>query len=228
MLPDALRSPVTRSTLSDSVYETLLEAIVAGRLSADTVLTSVQLAEQLRVSRTPVQEALRKLAADGLVVCTAGHRARVVRFSREDALEIYDLRILLEGESAARAALRATPEEVAEMRRRLEELLNLQTDVDWCVRALECDLWFHEQLARAAQSSRLQAEIDRYRLLVRSFCRIVGSTQNLLDAVQEHLNIVSALEKRDPEAARAAMASHIEARLQVVLHEIFDSPSTTE
>ena len=66
---------------------------------------------------------------------------------------------------------------------------------------------------------RLQADVLRYRLLVRAFCRITGTMSNLVDALHEHLRILKALQARDPDAARRAMAHHIDARLKAVLKE---------
>jgi DNA-binding GntR family transcriptional regulator len=218
----AIQTLIPRTSLADAVYETLLEAIIAGRLTSGATLTSVALAKQLDVSRTPVQEALRRLAADGLVECSTGRRAQVARFTRDDVIEVYGMRKLLEGEAAARAATRVEAKELAALRRRLEALRGATAEMEWCRAALDCDNWFHERLTEAAGNRRLQSDIQRYRRLVRSFCRLIGSEHNLRQAVEEHLKVVEALERRDAEAARAVMVAHIQARLEAVLRELFD------
>ena len=91
-----LNVPVKRPSLVDSVYETLLEAIISGQLSPGTELNSVQLANQLDVSRTPVTEAINLLAHDGVVEQVNHRRARVARFSRQELADIYEVRKLLE------------------------------------------------------------------------------------------------------------------------------------
>jgi len=215
--------PIARTSLAASVYDTLLTAIISGQIKEGTILTTVELANQLGVSRTPVQEALQRLTADGLVQSETGRRATVARFSREDVEEVYGLRELLEGEAAARAASRLDQEEISEMRQQFIELLeesDNDRDHDWCVRALESDLSFHNQLAIGSGSSRLANDIRRYRLLVRSFCRMSGSKENLRQAIQEHLEIIAALESQDSAAARAAMTSHIRSRLAKVLEKL--------
>ena len=78
--------------LSDSVYETLLAAILAGQLLPGSVVSEVALARQLNVSRTPVHDALRQLAKDGLLKQRANHRAVVAQFSREDVFDIFEMR----------------------------------------------------------------------------------------------------------------------------------------
>jgi len=219
-IPD---TPIARSTLADSAYETLLEAIVSGTLRSGAVLTSVGVANQFHISRTPAQEALRRLTGDGLLEMPTGKRATVKKFTREDAIEIYEMRMLLEGECAARATIRIDQKDLAELRVQVEGLLKSEVNVDWCSRALQCDAWFHEQLAEASQSRRLCENIDRYRLLVRGFCRMIGTEKHLQDAAHEHLEIVSALEQRDPERARETMQRHIQLRLNVVLREVFQN-----
>jgi DNA-binding GntR family transcriptional regulator len=95
-----------RATRVD-IYQQLREAIVTGVLSADAPLTELSLAAQYKVSRTPVREALRRLEQDGLV--ERGPRGMKVRGrSPEEILEIYEVRITLEGAAARAAAERRT------------------------------------------------------------------------------------------------------------------------
>jgi len=220
-----LTTSIARTSLADSVYETLLQAIVSGRLPSGTVLTSVDLAQQLDVSRTPVQEALRRLAADGLVECPTGRRATVVTFARTEIVEIYEIRRVLEGETAARAATRVPADEARNLCRRIESLLSSVGGLDWTAQALDFDVVFHEWLAQASGNRRLEEDIRRYRLLVRSFCRMVGSVENLTAAAQEHRAILEAIEQREGAAARQAMHVHIDARLASVLREIAAPPA---
>ncbi|EAQ78524.1 GntR family transcriptional regulator [Blastopirellula marina] len=221
--------PIARTSLTESVYESLLSAIISGTLPSGSILTTVTLSAQLGVSRTPIQEALNRLAADGLVECETGRRAKVARFNRDDVIEIYRLRQLLEGEASARAAVRIAAAETMEFRQRLVDLHSAAEGEDrdaWCAQALECDLWFHRRLAELAGSQRLASDIQRYRLLIRSFCRLVGSVDNLQQAIREHLIVVDALETNSPEAARVAMVDHIASRLDAVLDELF--PAETQ
>ncbi|MEX0793794.1 MAG: GntR family transcriptional regulator [Pirellulaceae bacterium] len=220
--------PIARTSLAASVYETLLAAIISGQIKEGTILTTVELAQRLGVSRTPVQEALQRLTADGLVQSETGRRATVARFSREDIEEVYGLRELLEGEAAARAASRLDIDAISEMRQGFVELLNESDDDqdhNWCARALESDLSFHNQLAIGCGSSRLADDIRRYRLLVRSFCRLSGTKENLQQAILEHLEIIAAFESQDAAAARAAMTRHIRSRLAKVLEKLFPETS---
>lgn len=214
-----LKRPVVRTSLSEIVYENILESIVAGTLSSGTELNEVALAEELQVSRTPVHEALRRLAADGLVELLATKRARVARFDEKDLLEIYEMRKLLEGAAAERAARRATGEDLAGLRKELRQLMAARADEAWAARAIAFDLAFHQRIAELSGNAALVRDIARYKRLVQGFCRITGTSANLKDACREHARLLDALEAGDARAARREMEAHIENRMQVVLRE---------
>jgi DNA-binding GntR family transcriptional regulator len=215
-----LKGPIPRTSLAESVYQHILEALLAGHLPGGSELSEVDLAAELGVSRTPVHEALRRLAADGLVDRLAHRRARVARFARHDILEIYEMRTVLETAAAERAAQHLDPAQLAELRAAADALGAGGNARGWMARALDFDVRFHEVLAAATGNERLRAEIVKYRHLVRAFCRISGNADNLRQAMREHRRILDALEARDAAAARRAMAAHIDARLQAVLREL--------
>jgi len=210
-----------RSSLTDGAYESLLEAIVTGRLAPGVELNAVTLSRELDVSRTPVTEALRRLEHDGLVEHVTNRKSRVARFTRRDVIELYEVRKHLEAASAE-AASRSIPDNVLQELSCEFAVLEVQRDaVDWPSRAIAFDVRFHDRIAEASGNSRLREDIARYRLLVRSFCRLTGKTSNLDQAFAEHGEILAALQRRDPAAARQAMIVHIEKRLAAVLSELF-------
>lgn len=211
-----LAAPIARTSLADSVYQHILEAILAGGLPGGTELNEVALAAEVGVSRTPVHEALRRLAADGLVVQLANRRACVAQFGRQDILEIYEMRKILECATVERAARQLPEDQLAELRAEAEDLHAARDGRAWSNRALDFDIRFHALLAAAAGNERLRGEITKYRHLVRALCRMSGPA-NLRAALAEHRRILDALEARDPATARRAMAVHIDARLQAVL-----------
>ena len=216
-------SALERRSLADGVYETLLEAIVNGSLAAGGTLSAVTLARQLGVSRTPVTEALQRLMHDGLVEQVPNHQPRVVRPVAQDVRDIYAVRAELEAAAAQRAAQYIDDETLASLRRQVDHLNATRDALDWPARALEFDLAFHATLAEASGNRRLAADIARYRRLVRCFCRMTGDRPQLGAALDEHEAILRAIEARQPDEARRAMTSHIAARLNVVLAQLFDS-----
>jgi len=213
-------TPLKRTTLAEAAYETLLEAILRGQLAPGEELSAVALADRFRVSRTPVTEALQRLVHDGLVAQETNRQPRVVKLTRADIVEIYEMRSCLESFAAERAARRLSVEALADLRARATELERTRGRVDWAACALDFDVRFHDAIATAAEQGRLCEDIARYRRLVRCFCRLTGNDENLRAALREHQTILKALIARKPAAARKAMADHIHRRLQAVLAEL--------
>jgi len=216
-----IKSPLSRKSLSDSVYDTLLENILSGGLAAGTDVNEVALADALRVSRTPVHEAVGRLVKDGLIVQEPSRRLVIARFSREDVVEIYEMRRLLESDAARRAARRIGEAPLRELRGEADALDRARDASDWTPRALDFDLRFHDAIAAASGNRRLQGDIARYRLLVRAFCRMTGTRENLIEALSEHRAILAALEARDSAEAARLAALHVDQRYKAVLNELF-------
>lgn len=208
--------PLARVTLADGAYQAILESILSGTLRSGTELSENSLADDLNVSRTPVREALGRLMADGLVEEYERGRLRISQFSARDLEEIYGMRSLLESEAAGEAATRMTDAEIAALRREADALEGTSRNGSWRPKALEFDLRFHDAVAAACGNDRLRSDIARYRLLVRAFCRLTGSRENLDEALREHLAVLGAIEARDPDRARAEMKRHVKARLAAV------------
>lgn len=206
----SLPAGVESARLSDAVYETLLEAILSGRLQSGTVVSEVKLAQQLDVSRTPVHDALRQLAKDGLVEQRANRRAAIATFSHEDIYDIFEMRKLLEGEAARRAADLIDRQTLANLRAFAELLAADLTRPDWVDRWTDFDEQFHDAIAKASGSRRLWQDIVRYRLLHRGFNKLTTTVEVLQQALAEHGRILDSLEARDPNQARAAMVAHIQ------------------
>jgi GntR family transcriptional regulator, rspAB operon transcriptional repressor len=195
--------------LADSVYMTLLEAILSGRLTPGMVVSELALSRELKVSRTPVHDALRQLGKDGLVQQETRRRAMIVAVSREDVQDIFEMRRLLETEAARRAATRMDRQTLAQLRAMADELAQGKRDRAWMQRWADFDEQCHATIARASGSARLASDIARYRLLHRGLNQIATTVEVLEQAFEEHLRILEALDRRDSKAAAHAMEEHI-------------------
>lgn len=216
-----VKTPLSRKSLSDSVYDALLENILSGALRAGGEISEVALADALQVSRTPVHQAVGRLLKDGLLVQLPPRKLVVARFQREDVEEIYEMRRLLEAEAAGRAAVGMSSDTLRRLRAEGDALEGESTSDAWAARALDFDQRFHDAIAEASGNRRLRADIARYRLLARAFCRLTGSRENLREALKEHLDILSRLEARDGKGAARLAAEHVEKRCQAVLAQLF-------
>jgi len=212
---------LSRTFLVEGAYEAILENILSGAYPSGTVVSEVSLAKDLNVSRTPVHQALARLAKEGLIEHRSGLKPRIARFSREDIIEIYDMRLLLETAATQRAAKRMDPRVLADLIRDADELAAAPDGPEWTRRALDFDQRFHDAVAASSGNRRLRQEIAKYRLLVRAFCRMTGNSENLRDALREHQAVLKALAEKQPGAAGQAMAHHVQKRVDAVLASLY-------
>lgn len=210
-------SPASRET----AYVALRARIAAGQLSPGTWLREASLAAELGLSRTPVREALRTLAAEGLVELVHNRGARVVPWTPDDVDETYRLRALLEGEAAGLAARRATAEHVAAMARAQE---TYEQSIEAGAPAVEraaCNDTFHAAVVAASGSTRLPVLLA----LVTSpplVAQAIGSysADDLRRSVLQHRDVLAGVQQGDEALAVAAMRSHILAARYVAMRGV--------
>jgi len=221
MITVNIKAPIPRKSLRDSVYQMLLEGILSGQLSSGQELNEVSLAKKFGVSRTPVHEAIRQLTLEGLIEQTTANKSSVVALNSDCVREIYEMRKILEVAAVKRAACNIKASQLNKLIESAELLKYALEDDDWANQALDLDLKFHELIAEASGNKRLNNEINRYRLLIRAFCRITGNRLNLMDALEEHLVILNSIKSGNVNEAANAMSSHIDARRDAVLSEFY-------
>jgi DNA-binding GntR family transcriptional regulator len=216
------RRRAERTSLVESVYHALLQRIVRGELPRGTVVSELALSQELGVSRTPVHDAVRQLAKDGLVVQEGRRRARVADFSSDDVYEVFEMRKYLEGPAAELAAGRIDRRHCAPLRAAAAALAVLpQTAPEWPAVWADFDELFHRTIADASGNRRLAADIGRYRLLHKGINRLSTDASSLQSAMAEHLGILDAIEARDGRLARERMVAHIGAWQDFFLRRVF-------
>ena len=184
--------------------------IVNGALKPGAPLSEPALARELRLSRTPVREALSRLYEEGYVERVPGRGFRVALVTVQLIQNVFEVRQLLEGEAAARAAKRATVEDIA----RLRALAGAHPVVDSPEtnrKAFEANSRFHELLAASSRNA-LLVDLVRHCLdQVTRFMALGVSLETFQRAAHaEHNAIVDAIESRDPEKARRAAEQHLD------------------
>ena len=195
---------------STACYETLRDRIGSGELVGGTWLREVAVAAELGASRTPVREALRMLAAEGLVELVPNRGARVTSWSADDIEETYRLRGLLEGHGAALAARRSTADDIAELEaaeRRYEQALGEGASAE---AAAACNNAFHAAVLAAARSPRLAALLTSVWSAPLT-TRAIGlyDDDDRWRSVVAHRDIIAAVRHGDDALAESAMQSHI-------------------
>lgn len=202
---------------SSQVYAKLRDLIVRGRLAPGARITETDAAERLGVSRTPVRAALQRLAQEGyIVVSNAGRRRRpvVAPLTREDATELLHIVAEVEG-LAARYAASLNPklrsQLGAELRQMNEELRRAaqarRPDVN---QVFELDQALHRRLVEAAAGSRLLSLHEAIKPQAERYGRVYAAalTDEISASVEEHAQIIHAVETGDPDAAQRGVLTN--------------------
>ena len=209
------------SRLAESAYEKLRGQILSGERVHGERLTEVEVAADLGISRTPVREALRRLAAEGLVDVSLNRGASVARWGSADLQEIFDLRTILESDAAKRATTRAGSEVIAVLDEVCQEMDEIFANLDGIssLRSLaELNRRFHSTIIEAADSPRLSSIIDSLThvpVVMQTFTQY--SPHALARSLQHHREIVDAMRARDASWAESVMRAHIIAARSDVL-----------
>ena len=196
-------------SLADQVFERLESDILLGKYARGQYLTELALVEDLGVSRTPIREALRRLEQEHIIEISS-RGILVLGVTAEDLADIYAMRLEVEPMVAARAAAVATEDEIKELREavELQQYYVGRHDSD---RIKYMDSRFHEILYQASHSTVFYDTLLPLHKKVQKFRKASVENESRADkSMAEHNAILSAIEKRDSEAAAVAMRAHVE------------------
>jgi DNA-binding GntR family transcriptional regulator len=221
--------PISRSGLRDQVAQRILTEVFERRLPSGSRLIVQRLAERFHVSPTPIREALIELAGVGIVELLPNRGALVRPFGVEELNQISQVRRVLETEACRTACGKIDASALNDLRTGLKKLLKMPRNTDWDRSARAADSRLHFLIADSSGNPRLAYEIKRYLSLFRSMRNIshVRDSWNNYQRsndVPDHLRIVEALVKNNPEKAAAAMDSHIRSITKVLIEIVFAHP----
>lgn len=207
------------SSLTLGIYERLRAEIVHGRIRPNERLVEADLADRMKVSRTPVRESLQRLAADGLVV--SRRRGWVVyEHSADEVREIYEARSALESFAARLAAERAPDE-------RLTSIAAILRDRDGVLHSprnnlVDINEHFHDAIVEAGDNRRIKLLLQRNRLYYFNY-RIAAlyTDAEALESREQHEQLAAALLRRDPTGAEQLTRDHIGLALRVILSKVY-------
>jgi len=205
-----MKKIVPNITLSDKAYKALKQAIVHGKFADNEALPETKLAEMLGVSRTPLREALRRLADEGLITQQRGAPARVSSFSKEKALEYMEMRILLEVYNIEKVTEHISETTFSQLKNNLEKQKDAVEANDFQT-FLDLDREFHLTLASVNQNRELEKFIYRLNTGTSRAFLILSKTlpQSAIDAYNEHVELMEALENKDTSQAKKEMKAHL-------------------
>jgi DNA-binding GntR family transcriptional regulator len=196
-------------TLWQRVYEYLREEIVSERLQPGTELQEVPLAEELGVSRGPIREAIGRLAAEGLVTVKPRRGAVVRSLSKDEFLELYQVREALEMMAVRLAVPKLQPGDIADLEQ-LIDTMSAHAEQAEVAEFFAANVAFHGRLVAACGNAQLQelyaqllGQMGRFRM------RSLTLRGNLQRSVAEHRAILQAAKHGDAERAAHLMSEHI-------------------
>lgn len=197
----------SRQTAHEFVREMIRRAILNGELSSGSRLVQAELAATLEVSTTPVREALRDLASEGLVRFDPHRGAVVQELSGDELRDIYEIRLLLEPVAIRQAVPRITEALIERLRRLHQRMRDEPHSAEW----VDFNRTFHMAVYESGSSQRLSSII---RGLQDASVMYIGaslaeSPELREEANADHAVILDALERRDTEAAVAAIVHHL-------------------
>lgn len=217
----ALKPLRDNASLDKLAYERIKDAILSFDFMPNQALVEGELASQLRISKTPVRDALMRLEKEGLVIRIPFKGTYVSDISNQDMADIYEIRIALEGLAIRLATEFITDDDL----QRLEKLMERHTEAlaqRNVPKAMQINSEFHSLIINRCKNQRLveslillDDHLKRYRLLS------IAQGLRLEKSVPEHRNIFEALKERNASKAETAMKEHLHSAMQDLYQQDF-------
>ncbi len=219
---------IDRRDLSDRVYHVLRTEILSGKLAPGQRLSLEEFAQRFRVSITPVRDALRLLAAEGLVELQPRRGAFVTQPTLSQVEEVYQTREILEC-AAVDYAIQQGPGALAELEQLVEQIQATtvgESHSDYLA-YVRLDQRFHQSLIDCVGNRKLSeiyAELRSHTLVTQALYS--AADQRATDTLSEHEAILASLRRGDAEAARAAVRTHLQNAKSEIARKISAGPPT--
>lgn len=193
---------------ADFVYSSVRDAIWEGRFARGERLREEEIGRALGVSRTPVREALQRLQQRGLLVIGPGRGLVVAELTRQQVFDLYAMREILEGSAARFAAQHANPVEIDVLQQIQQALATAKDDA---ITLIKLNRRFHQTIYEAAHNQYLTQALDT---LHDSLALLHSTTfrkpSRRRESDDEHMMILAAIERRDPDQAERVARLHIQ------------------
>lgn len=213
----SLSLAIHHESLEDKIYSQLRSLIVGRQLLPGERILVDQLAAEMGVSRTPVLNAFRRLGQEGVVEVLPRRGIYIRRYGKAEMVRLFAVREVLDGLATRLATTAIQPAEIEEFARAFESHDPSSTAPAAIRRYVELDRAFHCRLVELADNDQLRAAMDSINM--RLFVWQDGVVRSPAETIPEHLAILDALRRRDPDGADAAMRLHIRRSLDQLQRE---------
>ena len=197
-----------KQNMGHDLVEFFKQEILAGRLNPGDRIVETKFARELGISQTPVREAVRHLAGEGIVTLVPNRGPVVNELGARDIFEIYSLRASIEGLAIRLATQIASDEAIGELERFYEEM-KVKAEDDGVGSLLEESLYIHQSIMKLSEHSRLWHAYESISFQIALVNRILGNESTKVKEVEQHAELIEALKGRDPDKAELTMRKHI-------------------
>ncbi|WP_158637544.1 GntR family transcriptional regulator [Paracoccus sulfuroxidans] len=204
-----MRQKAEAKVSSEKIVQILEDDILGGTLRPGEKLDEQSLANRFSVSRTPVREAIRQLAANGLIEIRRNMGATVRQLTAGEVVDMFMVLAELEGLAARLCARRMTMAEIDEAKARNDDCLRAAETGDQ-VAFLEANNAFHDVLLRGTRSAYLATEAARLGRRLAAYRRVITHPRQMMSSHAEHQRIIAAISQGEEDVAQAAMRTHVD------------------
>lgn len=192
---------------SDSAYERIKTMILTMELPPKEGISENTLQEQLGLGRTPIREAIQRLALEDLVEIVPRKGTFVAPIPIENLSNIYEIRLLIECQSARRAAQRARTYQIQGLKDIFAEAHTIQMG---SVKHMQLDRMFHKRMAEISGNMYLTELVERFNnLSIRMLYLTKGEMKSIADTLEDYMEVIRCIEKGDGQGAEEAIRKHI-------------------
>lgn len=206
-------------TLREKIVETVRNAIVNGQLPAGTRVAEPDLAGRFGISRTPIREAFRQLESEGFITVVPRKGAVVASLSPQDVADFYDLKAVLEGYAARRAAEHLSEKDLLRMEslNRQMEAASQKRDLR---RVLSLHNEFHDVFLAACGNEKLRSIVQMLVMQFQRFRLILSMPGKIEGSVKQHTEIIEAFRRRDGALAESLVQKNALYGKKILLREL--------
>lgn len=212
---------IVTNTYKDQAYRLIKDAIIYKKLTLGSVYSQDMLCAELKISRTPVREALLELQKEGYLSILRGKGIYILPVTKEEAQDIIEMRCYVEALGCELAAARRNEQNLRDMLSVFKEMEVRKGQVTDFVMLYRLDRQFHFEIFEAAKNKRMQQIIEQLR---DNFLRVEDQNAFAIEpVVQEHWAIYQAIADADPQAAQQAMQVHMENSQKRTVTHVLDA-----
>jgi len=208
-------SKISNDELGAQAYKKVRSMIISKKLVPGQKIVQDKLAESLGISRTPLRSALQMLEAEYLVQSVPRKGVIVKEFSDKEIVELYDCRIALEGTATSLFTTVASEAEIDRLTGLFHPFLESSIDAN---KYQIADSIFHDSIIQGCGNSFLSKLFQQGNILL--IINMVGLVRPPEETLNEHLNIISAIRKRDSQLAEALVKSHLDKSKQLIISNL--------